>query len=63
MATQYVNVPGFGSMVVEDTDTFTYVNIPGFGSFTNYNEAVASSTMPLLQDQNLGSSLWNGTIK
>ena len=38
METEYVNVPGFGSMVFEDTDTLTHVNVPGFGSVTNPNE-------------------------
>jgi len=41
MATEYLNVPGFGSVVIEDTDTWEYVNVPGFGALKNPNAAAA----------------------
>jgi hypothetical protein len=57
MATQYINVPGFGSMVVEDTATFTHVNVPGFGSFTNPNEEVAVAAPTAVLSGPLGGPL------
>jgi hypothetical protein len=57
MATEYVNVPGFGSMVLEDTDTLTHVNVPGFGAFTNPNEAVAVAAPTAVLSGPLGGPL------